>query len=68
MHPVDAEEAALNQSPQNTSGIVAADEEGVEIIMVDDAQPEPPEKHPAGQPLEYSSAPRYVLHVRVCKS
>jgi hypothetical protein len=68
MHPVGAEEATLNKSPQNTLGIATVDEEGVEVIMVDDAQPEPPEKHPASQPLEYSDAPRYMLHVRICKS
>jgi hypothetical protein len=61
MNPVGAEEPALNESPQSTSGIVAADEEGVEIIMVDDARPEPPEKRPASQPQEYSDAPGCVF-------
>jgi hypothetical protein len=61
MHPVGVEEPALNESPQSTSGMVAADEEGVEVIMVDDARVEPPEKRPATQPQEYSGAPKYVF-------
>lgn len=61
MHAVGAEEPALNESPQSTSGIVSPDEEGVEIIMVDDARLEPPEKRPASQPQEYSGAPGYVF-------
>lgn len=61
VNPVGAEEAGLKESPQNTSGIVAVDEEGVEIIMVDDARPEPPEKHPATQSHECSGTPRCVF-------
>jgi hypothetical protein len=61
MHPVGAKEPALNESPRSTSGIVAQDEEGVEIIMVDDARLEPPEKRPASQLQEYSGAPGYVF-------
>lgn len=55
-----SEEPSVDESLQSTPGVVEADE-GVEVIMVDDPQPEHAEKRPAGPPEECSGEPRCVL-------
>jgi hypothetical protein len=54
------EEPAVDESLQSTPGVVEADG-GVEVIMVDDPQPERAEKRPASQLQECSNEPRCVL-------
>lgn len=54
------EEPTVDESLQNTPGVVEADEGGVEIIMVDDSQPKRVEKRSISQPQECSE-PRCVL-------
>lgn len=54
------EKPPMNESLQSTPDVVEADEGGVEVIMVDDPQPQRGEKRQAGKPQECTDEPRCV--------
>ncbi|XP_021913243.1 uncharacterized protein LOC110826686 [Zootermopsis nevadensis] len=53
------EKPPMNESLQSTPDVVEADEGGVEVIMVDDPQPQRGEKRQAGKPQECTDEPSW---------